>query len=158
MSRKNSGPPRNNKERLWSCVTIDDNGCWNWNKSKSRSGYGKVSYHNRSWRAHRLSYYFKHGVEPEVVCHSCDNRACINPAHLFAGNHKINMKDMANKGRAAKPKGSIHPISKLTEDKVIEIKSLGIISVQETRQIANKMGVSYQCIRDVVIGRRWSHL
>lgn len=42
-----------------------------------------------------------------MVCHTCDNRRCIQPDHLFIGTHADNMADMARKGRArsgSKPK------------------------------------------------------
>jgi hypothetical protein len=36
----------------------------------------------------------------EFVLHRCDNRLCCNPAHLFVGTQRENIRDMMAKGRA----------------------------------------------------------
>jgi len=50
-------------------------------------------------RMHRWLWWKETGELPEVVMHLCDNRKCINVAHLKAGTVKDNQQDMAAKGR-----------------------------------------------------------
>jgi len=89
-------------ESLKSKTTKTENGCWEYNGYRDRDGYGLASFKNQNWQAHRLSYFFTHGTIPKMmcVCHTCDNRSCINPDHLWLGTHQDNMTDMKNKGRA----------------------------------------------------------
>lgn len=129
--------------------------CWIWNGTTRRNGYGQVIIKRdgvkHTWRAHRLSYREFCGDPGNLlVCHRCDNRACINPLHLFLGTHKGNSDDMDAKGRRKAITGDQKPSSKLTVEAVQEIKRGGRPII-----LAAKFGVSESLIHKVRQGKAW---
>jgi len=77
-----------------------NSGCWHFTGSISTTGYGKIGYAGKVMLAHRLSFMFFRGeINNLMVLHSCDNRKCVNPDHLFLGTAKDNTRDMIEKGR-----------------------------------------------------------
>lgn len=81
-------------------------GCWEWQRARAGNGYGNVRKgFSREMRAHRAAYIVWVDTIPDGLCvlHKCDNRACINPAHLFLGTKADNSRDMVAKGRQKCP-------------------------------------------------------
>lgn len=84
-------------------------GCWLWEGRTSTSGYGVLSIKGQEVYAHRWAFEFYKNQSPKdkLVCHKCDIKTCVNPRHLFLGDHKINALDAHKKGRLRCADGSI---------------------------------------------------
>lgn len=91
--------------RAYKRVQVSEVGCHEWPGATNRpGGYGQVKVGGRAGKVlylHRLSFEAVHGEVPSglYVLHRCDNPRCINPAHLFAGSQRDNLRDCAAKGR-----------------------------------------------------------
>lgn len=140
-----------------------DNGCWVCDTAYSmNTGYTEVKIGRGSMglfrqTTHTLSYQYFHDSIPEgmLVCHSCDNRACCNPKHLFLGSYLDNQGDMAVKDRVAF--GERHYGAKLTEADVLKIYELGKSGLFH-REIADLFGVSRSRIGTILNGTDWKRL
>lgn len=128
---------------LLSNTTTTERGCMEYQGATSRSGYGYATVFNKTNNAHRHIYELLYGDIPHniFVCHKCDNRKCINPAHLFLGTNQDNMNDCKNKGRQAK--GKAKPNTKINHG-----------DIQDIYVMADK-GINYTEIGKIFnIGRR----
>lgn len=134
-----------------------NSGCWLWLGSLSQKGYGVVWYGGKNIKAHRLSWFaFRHD-EPANglhVLHRCDNRACVNPEHLFIGTHQENIADMVAKGRQQRRPGALHNMARLTEDQAKAI----LTDPRSARVVAAIYGVSKSTISMLRSGHNWKHL
>lgn len=72
------------------------NACIEWKQSFYKNGYGRLKHEGKGWSAHRFAYFVVYGAPPAekpFVLHKCNNRACWNPSHLYAGDAFDNMRD-----------------------------------------------------------------
>lgn len=147
-----------NAERFWSKVSRVGTGeCWMWQAFVTPSGYGLffIDRTTRNVPAHRVSWMLTHGPIPDgmMVCHRCDVRACVNPAHLFIGTHLDNMADMRTKGRAASAERSAH--ARFTRETVRTIRERFAAGGVTKRQLSKEYGVTPRSIFCVVTGLLW---
>jgi len=147
--------------RLWRKTDVrcaDE--CWEWRGRITSSGYGQISYKAGLIYTHRAAWMVTNGPVPEgkQVCHTCDNRACVNPHHLWIGDHKLNALDMEAKGRSRHPRGEMASKAKLTEPQVLEIRRRWEEDHPRYTALAREFGVTGPTIRAIVERRSWKHI
>lgn len=143
-------------ERFWENVEKKES-CWEWNGNILKNGYGTISVNDKSTYVHRLSYLIHKGEIPKglLVCHTCDNRKCVNPEHFFLGNHKENFAGMINKDRHCRGKRS--PNHKLNDEDIFKIRSLR----EEGKtylEISKLFNVRPGSIRKIALRLSWKHI
>jgi len=161
------------------------NGCWIWKRALNNKdiniGYG-ICYHlGKRKLAHRASYEVFKGEVPRdlFVCHTCDNRRCINPEHLWIGTRSDNAVDAVKKGRM-KPvwgrkktqeeidkiqknrtipdqKGERSPRAKLSNQQVLEIREKLSRKVKY-KYISEEYGIDICSLSDIKFRRTWKHI
>ena len=142
-------------DRFWEKVK-KGRGCWLWQASFFRDGYGQIRDGRTNRRAHRVAWKLTNGLVPDGlhVLHHCDDPACCNPRHLFLGTAQDNMADKCTKNREAR--GEKQGLARLTEKKVRQLRRLeGTIT---RRQLAEKFDISYPTVGDVLRRRTWRHV
>ena len=119
-------------------------------------GYVQLTRGYKVQAAQRVVFEDTYGPVPDgmFVCHTCDNRSCINPEHLFLGTHQDNMDDMVRKNRGYKGVGVHNPRAKITPKQVREIRASG----ESTKVLAERYGLSPHYVPKIKRGVRWTHI
>ena len=147
---------------FWRHVSKTDS-CWLWIGGKQGQGYGLISRRDTRLLAHRFSWELHHGsiAEDMVVCHRCDNPICVNPAHLFLGTQKDNVRDMMRKDRHDHDGLELgrgpHPV-KLNAAKVRAIRTKYATGMHTQRELAAEYSVSSSTVSRIVRQQSWVHV
>lgn len=120
-----------------------ETGCFEWQGAVSANGYGKAKFGPKPIDTHRAAWILTHGdIAPGMmICHTCDNRRCVNPRHLFLGTRSDNMIDAALKGRLDPSRARAGVANKLSDEDVREIFTR-INAGEQRADLAERFGVS----------------
>ncbi len=182
-------PPKYTKspaERFWPRVQKTET-CWLWTGNRPNNRYGRFNVSPvQSTGAHRFAYELTYGpiADGMLVCHKCDNPACVRPDHLFLGTPAENSADMVSKGRQARGdthmsrtrpetlkrgaqngmrmhpelvQGERNPRAILTNSQVLEIRRM-YNEGQTMASISRHFGVGHHVVRHIVHRLTWKHL
>ena len=139
---------------------IDENGCFICTSHARNKGYPLSWFDGKKVRLSRFIYEQMHGEIPEghVIRHKCDVRECINPEHLETGTQKENVWDAIKRNRFKSRMGGTNNNSKLTVEKVKEIKVALENKSDSNYGLARRYGVSDMAIRKIKKSQMWAHV
>ena len=129
------------------------NGCVEWTGYTTGSGYPEFKVGKKAFSAHRISYEYFHKQIPDglFVRHKCDNKLCVNPAHLNIGTHQQNMNDMKERGRAS-------PGNRKLSEKDVRVMRRARDNGMPVKEIAAMFGVSRSTASKVCSGFAYAHV
>jgi len=122
-------------QRLLQNYKINYKGCWEWQGSRTKAGYGQIKVFKKMMSSHRYSYQLYKGAIKDglEVMHMCNNKICINPCHLTLGTHKENIQQAIKDG--------------LLNHSKINRKGIGGVKRKQSIQVLVK-GVAYGSMKE----------
>ena len=139
--------------RIRSRVTVAASGCWEYGGSKDPGGYARASYDGIPITAHRIMCAYANDMELEelkVAGHRCDNRACVNPDHLFPTDWAGNVHDMVRKGRAG--------MAVLTPEQIPATRQFYWATGVTMKEAAEYMGLPKAAVNQLLNGTTWKSI
>lgn len=134
--------------------------CWPWPYAKhAKFGYGQFSLiGGRTVDASRysLSVNVRQPVGGEIVRRTCNEKSCVNPAHLYWGTRQKMAKDAVASGYLPLPEvvGEDNAAARLTEEQVMYIRQSPLTG----KALAEMFCVSASTISMAQLGETWPHL
>ena len=112
-------------------------------------------------KAHRVAWMINNAEpipEGMVIMHTCDAPSCVNPSHLRLGTPLENARGRDRKGRAYVFRGSDHPMRKLSDQQVIDIRGEYARGSVTQVELGQRYGVTNQTIHRIVRRKGWAHI
>jgi hypothetical protein len=144
--------------RFWAKVKKTDT-CWLWHGAVSaQHGYGLLRIRRgKLMLAHRFSFELHNGPIKDRLCvlHTCDNRRCVNPNHLWLGTRTDNAADREQKRRGTYEED--HPMARLNRQQVWDIRKFRALGVS-THALADVYGITRAYVSAVVRRESWKNV
>lgn len=159
--------------RIWLAINKTDT-CWLSKYSIKSTGYTEIGISKNSitkiYRFHRLMLFWNDQTKTTefndgknwLACHTCRNKHCVNPAHLYWGTPLNNGQDKIRDGTNGA--GINNNKNKLTEAQVLEIREKYSKKKSKydreitTRKLAIEYGVNSATLYNIISRKLWSHL
>ena len=158
---------------------IDTNACINY-PILNKEGYGIFQPIIDGVKTHKLMHresyaYYNNDIvtSSDIICHICDNPACINPRHLFKGTHNDNVQDRVSKGRCAKGINNGNYIDGRASDNIQyseyyanrSLSKIQVLTIKQLRQegrtiksISEELNINIQTVKDISCGRTYKDI
>lgn len=145
--------------KFWDKVQVSKSGCWMWTGQLTDKGYGRSQFKDCKGRAHRLTAIDSKGVIPDgmMVLHKCDTPSCVRPSHLYYGTALDNKRDSIYRTKKW-VHGSKHPLAKLDDSQVVQIRELDKEGTVKRADIARMFDVSPRTVRGILTRESWKHI
>lgn len=135
-------------------------GCWAWTSPLEKCGRGRLWMRGQLLLAHRVSYaiHHNHGIYPPSsisIMHTCARLDCVNPVHLFAGDH-LDEDSRAINGRPH-PRGDERSYAKVTSEDVLRMRAM-FDAGTPICEIARAVHAPRHVVRDAVHMKTWRHV
>lgn len=152
--------PETTVRKFWERVdrSAGPDACWAWTGTKKEDGRGRVIVDGRVVYAYRRAWELVNG-EPIPAhlhaCHHCDNPNCVNPAHIFLGTTRDNLRDAAAKGRTRNGVrfGMDHHKVTVADERVAEARRMYAGGRFTQDEIAAHFGVAQSTVSRWVLGQ-----
>lgn len=147
--------------RFWSKVDVTSQigQCWEWRGAtrgqSGDGGYGRMKIGGASMTASRIAWEIYHGEDlgDYNALHRCDNSACCNPFHIYAGSRDENRKDLQF---ANATKGLRIRRQKRLDERSVSLIKAAISQGISDEQIAADAGLTIRTVADIRRGDRWA--